>query len=140
QWGLSDPQLGEIGSSEQAKKFADSFKEAMDPINKCLQYTVVNAEKAKNDSFVADRDKSYSDFQEAQKKIDPADESKAKDDIEAVLKAAEALSAKTTQFKEATEKSVSAWKAKEPELDKAVPQIEELEKWEYKTAPDLRKS
>ena len=27
-----------------------------------------------------------------------------------------------------------------PELDKAVPQIEELERWEDKTAPELRKS
>ena len=53
QWDLKEPNLGTIGSSEQAKKFADTFKAAMAPANDCLKYTVVNAEKSKHDPLVS---------------------------------------------------------------------------------------
>ena len=140
-WGLKDaPPLDESGTSEQAKKFLAAFKATMGAANKCLQYTACNAEKAKHDPYVLERDNLYTNFQAAQKKIDPADEAKAKTDIDLVLNTANAFSAKAEQFRQATEKLVNDWKAKEPEFDKAGTQIEELEKWEDKAAPELRKS
>ena len=78
-------------------------------------------------------------FQAAQAKIDPADEAKAKGDIDVVLNTARGFAAKASQVKQATEKSVNAWKAKEVEYEKTVGQVEELEKWKEKSAPDLRK-
>ena len=140
-WGLKDaPPLDESGTSEQAKKFLAAFKATMGGANKCLQYTACNAEKARHDPYVLERDNLYTNFQAAQKKIDPADESKAKTDIDLVLNTANAYSAKAEQFRQATEKLVNDWKAKEGEFDKAGTQIEELEKWEDKAAPELRKS
>ncbi len=140
-WGLKDaPPLDESGTSEQAKKFLAAFKATMGGANKCLQYTACNAEKAKHDPYVLERDNLYTNFQAAQKKIDPTDEAKAKTDIELVLNTANAFSTKAEQFRQATEKLVNDWKAKEGEFDKAGTQIEELEKWEDKAAPELRKS
>jgi DNA repair exonuclease SbcCD ATPase subunit len=140
-WGLEDtPPLDERGTSEQATKFLAAFKATMGGANKCLQYTACNAEKAKHDPYVVERDNLYTSFQAAQNKIDPADESKAKSDIDQVLNTATAYSAKAEQFRQATEKLVNDWQAKEGEFDQAGTQIDELEKWEDKAAPDLRTS
>jgi hypothetical protein len=138
QWDLKDPQLGQVGSSEQAKKFAADFKAAMQPVNSCLQYTKSNAVKEKHDAMVAKRDYQYTNFQSVQSEIDPKDESKAKDKIAQYLASTQAVANEANQLKEQTEKSVKAWEAKEPEFDKAISQLEEMEKFGLKPT-DLRK-
>jgi hypothetical protein len=139
-WNLTDPpSLDESGASEQAKKFLTDFKSIMATANTSLQYTACNAEKAKHDPFVAERDEQYVKCQDALKKIEP-DESKGKPHIESVLNGARAFSAKAAQFKQAAEKSLNEWKKREPDFDKAVQQVEELEAWGDPKAGELRDS
>src|SRR6187431_2149380 len=96
QWGLDDPQISDAGSSEQAKKYTESFKACMAPVSQCLQYTVTHAERCKHDGMTAKRDGVFPAYQAVIPKIDPNDESKAKDDIEQVLKSAQDLSNEAT--------------------------------------------
>lgn len=139
-WNLKDaPSLDESGASEQAKKFLTDFKSIMATANTSLQYTACNAEKAKHDPYVTERDEQYVKCQDALKKIG-SDESKAKSEIEAVLNGARTFAAKAAQFKQAAEKSLNEWKKREPDFDKAVHQVEELEAWGDPKASELRES
>jgi len=131
-WDLKEPQLGEVGSSEQAKKFSQAFKAAIDPVNRCLQYTKCNAEKEKHEAMVAKRDYQYTNYQSVQGQIDPKDEAKAKGPIDQYLNQTRALAGEANTLKQQTEKSVNAWKAKEAAFDKAVLQVEELRDFKFK--------
>jgi hypothetical protein len=85
QWNLKEPPtLAKAVSGEQDRKFLESIKAAMDPVNKCWQFTAANAEKSKHDPLVAERDNLYINFQATRAKIDPDNETKAKGEIEEV--------------------------------------------------------
>lgn len=137
-WDLKEPQLGEVGSSEQAKKFAEAFKAAMAPVNTCLQFTKCNAVKEKHESMVAKRDYQYTDFQSNQSQIDPKDEEKAKDKIKQCLGRAQALAGEANKLKQETETSLKAWQAKESAYNMSVGQIEQLEAFVFKGVVDHR--
>jgi hypothetical protein len=132
-WGLNDPpSLDDGGACEQAKKFTNDFKAVMGPVNKCLQYTKCNAEKAKHESMVAKRDYQYSSFQNVRSQIDPKKEEPAKDKITKFLAESKGVADEANKLGAATEKSVMAWQAKSKAFDDAVHQIEELEGFAFK--------
>jgi hypothetical protein len=139
QWDLKDPPPLDSGTNEKAKKFTEDFKASMEPVKQCLLYTKVNAEKPKHDEMVSKRDKLYTDFPAKQAGINK-DETKADSISKPVLESARKLSTDANNLKQKTENSLKSWQAKEPEYDKAVVQIEELETWGDKMAVDLRKS
>jgi hypothetical protein len=131
QWDLKDPAPLGSGTNEKAKKFLEDFKAAMVEVNNCLQSTKINAEKAKHDAMVGKRDQIYGEVPAKLAEINK-DEAKADSVSKPFLDRARALGGEANTLRIAADKSFSAWRTKETEYNRAVTQIEELEKWDEK--------
>jgi hypothetical protein len=140
-WGLAEPpSLDQSGASEHVKQFTEKFKAAMVPVNTCLQFTKCSAVKEKHESMVADRDFRYNSFQTVRADVASKSEADAKGPIAANLGEAQVLAGKANTFKQETEKSLTAWKAKEAALIKSDDQIGELDAWKDPAFENLNKS
>jgi hypothetical protein len=131
QWDLKDPPPLGSGTNEKAKKFVEDFKSAMVNVKDCLQSTKINAEKPKHDAMVGKRDQIYADFPAKLAEINKV-EAKADAVSKPFLARAQALSSEAYTLRLATDKSLRAWQGKETDYNRAVGQIEELEKWDEK--------
>lgn len=128
-WDLKDPAPLGSGTNDKAKKFLEDFKAAMVNVNDCLQSTKINAEKAKHEAMVGKRDQIYGEVPGKLAEINK-DEAKADAVSKPFLDRARALSGEAHTLRIATDKSYSAWRAKETAYNTAVGQIEQLENWD----------
>jgi len=124
---ISGPQVSSAGSGPQAAYFNAAMKPNLDTIDQCLKYTAAYADKSKHAAMAAKRDRLFQAYQAVISKMDPNDETKAAKSIDAVVAAAQVVSAETQALKEATEKSLKAWRETQAAFEKGVTQIQELE-------------
>src|SRR6187549_2652641 len=117
-WGLGDAKAPP--STAQADKFKAAYQAILAEINTALQYTVVNAEKAKHNEKAKQRDQLNSTYQSVLKKIDPSNPAKAESAIQSALGTAKSTSQDICNFKADVEKDVAAWQAKRPTFEHAI--------------------
>ena len=77
-WGLTDPPPLGNSANDSANKFVTDFKTAIEPVNKCLQFTKVNGEKQKHEALVGKRDQKYLEFQ---RKLEEVNKDASKADV-----------------------------------------------------------
>jgi hypothetical protein len=135
-WGLKDAKGPP--STAQADKFKADYQAILGRINTALQYTVTNAEKPKHNEKAKKRDALNTTYQSVLAKINPSNPSKAESAIKSALATANATAKDIETFKADVEKAVTAWQAKDPEFEKMVGQVEELEVWGHNQAPGMR--
>jgi hypothetical protein len=135
-WGLKDAKGPP--STAQADKFKADYQTILSRINTALQYTVTNAEKPKHNEKAKKRDGLNTTYQSVLAKIDPRNPSKAESAIKSTLASANTTAKEIETFKADVEKAVTAWQAKDPQFEKMVGQVEELEAWGHNQAPGMR--
>ena len=137
-WGLGEPKQHQAASTAQADKFKTAFQGKLKKINGALQYTSANGAPKQHKQKSAKRDKLSAVYQKVVSKIDPANPSAAQSAIDKALEAIRGVADEVVEFKDDVANWLEKWSRTEPEYDKAVGKVEQLEEWEDEQAEPMR--
>ena len=129
QWGVGD--AAQVGPDAQSQDLKSAFEKAVDAMAEHLQYTAVNADRARQDPMASRGQALVPRYQDALKQVDAADPAKAKPAIDSLLADADSLGKDVAAFRSEIEKAVNEWQSRSGAYDGAVKQVEELSEWQH---------
>ena len=132
------PPLPPAPPDKQSQEFRAQFEAALEPVDAAIAYLSSHAADPKTAAVASKREVLLTVYGTALAKVDPADEAKGKPALAKALVGVQSVAAEAGTAQQEAEKFFAEWTTREPELEEAAGEIEEMEEWGYDKVAPLR--